>query len=85
MQPTPSSAVRRRARGAPQRGPVETSATPTRPRKGAPLRWRQHPCPPQLQVQPPPSAPAPPSKQPLSVRPVPARTPRRASPSPQAP
>ncbi|KAJ1080373.1 hypothetical protein NDU88_000589 [Pleurodeles waltl] len=41
--------------------------------------------PPPLQVQPPPSAPAPPSQQPLSLRSVPVRPGRRASPSPQAP
>ncbi|KAJ1198268.1 hypothetical protein NDU88_002110 [Pleurodeles waltl] len=54
-------------------------------RKGAPLWWQQHPCPLLQQVQPPPRAPAPPSKQSLSVRPVPARPGSRASPSPQAP
>ncbi|KAJ1179005.1 hypothetical protein NDU88_004244 [Pleurodeles waltl] len=33
---TPRARVIRRARGAPQRGPVETPATRTRPRLGAP-------------------------------------------------
>ncbi|KAJ1136171.1 hypothetical protein NDU88_002589 [Pleurodeles waltl] len=52
---------------------------------GSSLAGRHHLCPPQQQVQPPPSAPAPPSQQPLSLRSVAARPGRRASPSPQAP